>query len=252
MLRISQTCAGHIIGSGVLLALAGCGEHVSPTAIASVAVTPSTASLNVGAQLTVTAQVKNAQGSVVTGASIAYTSSDTAKATVTTSGVVSAIAPGAVTITAASGSHSGHADLTLNPIEDDWLTYGHDGHRTAASWASLGGPLKLAWHYVPTGAPSHSVLQVLYPLGRTDLVVLRAELQTNFGYGVTPGADRVSTSGQHVWTYMVGSDADFGDWSSILGNYLVINDDGLRYVNLATGASAHGGGVDIWGETLTD
>jgi len=237
----------------LMLGAAACGnDRVSPTAIASVVVTPMSGSLNVGSTLPLTVQVKNAQGAVVTGVAITFTSSDTTKATVSTAGVVAAIVPGSVTVTAASGSHSGKAALTLNPIEDDWTTYGHDGHRTSAAWASLTGPLKLAWHYVPTGAASNTVAQVLYPLGRADLVVLRAELVTNYGYGLTPGADRVSTSGQHVWTYVMGTDADFGNWSSILGNYLVFNDDGVRYVNLGTGASVHGGGVDSWGETLSD
>lgn len=247
--------------AGVALAAGACsttdkngngGNPVSPTAVASVTLSPRAASLDVGGSLSVTAQVKNAQGGVIAGASVTFTSSDTTKATVTSAGLVSVVAPGAATITATSGTHSGTAQLTINAIADNWTTYGHDAHRTSASWASLSGPLKLAWHYVPTGTASNAVAQVLYALGRTDLVVLRSELSINYGYGLTPGADRVSTSGQHVWTYAMGTDADFGDWSAILGNYLVFNDDGIRYVNLATGASSHGGGVDSWGEALAD
>jgi hypothetical protein len=251
-LRFGVTSA--LAAASVVVALVGCStnDKISPTAIATVSITPPSATLNVGTSLALTATVKNAQGAVITGAAVVYSSSDSTKATVSATGVVAAIAPGSVTITAASGKHSGQAALTLDPITDEWTTYGHDAHRTSAAWASLSGPLKLAWHYVPTGAPSHGVAQVLYPLGRTDLVVLRAELITNYGYGLTPGADRVSTSGQHVWTYMMGTDADFGDWGSLIGNYLVFNDDGVRYVNLATGASVHGGGVDSWGETLSD
>jgi hypothetical protein len=165
---------------------------------------------------------------------------------------VSAFGPGSVTITATDGTHSGQAHLTVDAIEDDWLTFGHDAHRTSAVWASVTGPLKLAWHYVPTGTATNPVIQVLYPLARTDLVTIRAELQTNYGYGITPGAERVSTSGQHVWTYAMGTDADFGNSSSLLGNYLIFNDDGVRYVDLGTGKSVHGGGVDSWGETLAD
>jgi hypothetical protein len=253
----------HTVGlAGVVWGAAACSSSgsdrgapvtpVSPTAVASVTLTPATGSLNVSASLTVHAQVKNAQGAVIPGAKVTFKSSDTTKATVSAAGVVAAIAPGSVIIKGTSGTQSGTAALTLDPITDNWTTYGHDAQRTGASWASLTGPLTLAWHYVPTGAPSHAVAQVLYALGRTDLVVLRAELITNYGYGITPGADRVSTAGQHVWTYVMGTDADFGNWSAILGNYVVFNDDGVRYVNLSTGASVHGGGVDSWGELLAD
>ena len=241
---------------GVAVVAAACGSNnadkVSPSAIASVVVTPPTASVNVGTTMTVTAQVKNTQGGVIANQPVIFSSSDATKATVTSTGVVYAFGPGTVSITAAVGTHSGTSQVTINPITDNWLTYGHDANRTSASWASMSGPLKLAWHYVPTGAPSHAVAQALYALGRTDLVVLREQLFTNFGYGLTPSADRVSTTGQHVWTYMIGSDADFGDWSAIVGNYLVFNDDGVRYVNLGTGTSVHGGGVDSWGEMLAD
>jgi hypothetical protein len=248
-----------LVVASAMLAVVGCGNDnkvnptaISSTAVASVVVTPPTASLNVGGVLPLSAEVKNAQGSVIVGATIMYASSDTTKATVSATGIVSGIAPGSVTVTATSGAQSGRAWLTLNPITDNWTTYGHDGHRTSAAWASLVGPLKLAWHYVPTGTSGDAVAQVLYPLARTDLVVLRSELFIGYGYGLTPSADRVSTSGQHVWTYVMGTDADFGDWSAILGNYVVFNDDGVRYVNLATGVSGHGGGVDSWGEVLSD
>ena len=256
-MRVSQCRLGHTLALiGLSVAAAACGSNntdkVSPSAIASIVVTPPTAAVNVNTTLTVTAQVKNTQGSVITNQPVIFSSSDATKATVTSAGVVYAFAPGTVIITAAIGTHAGSSQLTINPITDNWLTYGHDPNRTSASWASISGPLKLAWHYVPTGAPTHAVAQTLYALGRTDLVVLREQLFTNFGYGLTPSADRVSTSGQHVWTYMVGSDADFGDWSALIGNYLVFNDDGIRYVNLGTGASVHGGGVDSWGEMLAD
>ena len=219
-------------------------------------VTPANANVNVGDTLTLTVQVKDAQGNVVTGQNIVFLSSDTTKATVTTKGLVTAIAPGSIAITAkdstSSATHSGKSQLALQAVQDNWTNYGHDAHRTSTSLASVTGPLTLSWHYVPPGATGHTFQFAEYALGTVNEVMLRSSLSINIGYGQTPSVDRVSTSGSHVWTYFMGSDADFGDWSAILGNRLVFNDDGIRHVDLTTGASVHGGGVDNWGESLTD
>ena len=253
----------HTVGlAGIIWGAAACSSGgsdrgapvtpVSPPAVASVTSDPATASLNVSTTLTVHALGQEHAGRRDSGCPshlqvIGHHQGD-GECRGRRCGHCTRLCDHQGT----SGTQSGIATLTLSPITDNWTTYGHDAHRNGAAWASLTGPLTLAWHYVPTGAPSHGVAQVLYALGRTDLVVLRAELITNYGYGLTPGADRVSTAGQHVWTYVMGTDADFGNWSAILGNYLVFNDDGVRYVNLGTGASVHGGGVDSWGELLAD
>jgi hypothetical protein len=163
-----------------------------------------------------------------------------------------ALSASVLAIIAACSDNTGPSQYSVQPALDNWITYGHDGHRTSASKASIKGPLKLAWHYVPPGATGHTLESVEYPLGTTTEVFVRSTLSINIGYGATPSVDEVSPSGQHVWTYFSGADADFGDWGSILGTRLIINDDGLRYVDFTTGKSVHGGGVDQWGETLTD
>lgn len=69
--------------------------------------------LTVGGSLQLTAVARDQRGQVLTGRGFAWASSDTARARVSESGLVSAIRPGAVTITASSGGHFATATLTL-------------------------------------------------------------------------------------------------------------------------------------------
>lgn len=246
--------SGALVASSILAALVACnsGNHTGPNSVASVAVSPSTATVAVGDTVALVAQAKDPGGNVISGRAFTFASSDTTKAAVNAAGVVTAVAAGSARISATTSGVSGQAQMTLVTVQDNWTTYGHDGHRTAASRASIKGPLKLAWSYTPVGTAKNSLLSTEYPLATTKVVVVREGLSINFGFGITPSAEGVSPAGAHLWTYAMGSDADFGDWASIYNNKLVINDDGIRYVDLNTGKSVHGGGVDYWGESLAD
>ena len=136
-------------------------------------------------------------------------------------------------------------------MRDDWTTYGHDVRRTSASLGSVTGPLSLSWSYVPQGTSGHALSSVVSAIGTVDGIFVRTSLAAHFGYGVSPAMDRVSPTGQHVWTFNVGSDADFGDWASLMGNRVIINSDGTRFVDQTSGLSVHSNGVDTWGEILT-
>ena len=74
--------------------------------VTRVDVSPGSASIFVGKTASFTATPKDADGATVTGKSIAWSSSDQAVATVS-NGVVTAVKPGSVTITAAVGSVQG-------------------------------------------------------------------------------------------------------------------------------------------------
>ncbi len=88
---------------------------VVPPPVASVTVAPGTASVVVGNTQQLTAATLDASGSPLTGRPITWASSDTTKAKVSASGLVTAIAPGAVTVSASSEGKSGAADLTILP-----------------------------------------------------------------------------------------------------------------------------------------
>jgi len=85
--------------------------------VASVAVSPSTKSLIVGATVQLTAVALDASGNALAGRSISWSSSNTGIATVSASGLVTAIAVGGpVTITATSEGKSGTATVDVAPV----------------------------------------------------------------------------------------------------------------------------------------
>ena len=102
----------------LLVVAAGCGEAtpVVETPVATtVVVTGAAASVVEWESLPLAAVVKDQRGEPIAGASVTWSTSDAAKATVSASGVVAGLVPGAVTITAASGNASGTFGVTITP-----------------------------------------------------------------------------------------------------------------------------------------
>jgi hypothetical protein len=104
---------------------------VPPVAAASVSISPATATVNIGQTQQLTATVRDASGNVLAGRTVAWSSGNTAAATVSGSGLVTAVAAGSATITASSGTASGTAAITVptatvpppTPLfSDDWET----------------------------------------------------------------------------------------------------------------------------------
>jgi len=87
---------------------------VSPQALGSVTMDPmSTAPLFVGDRRTLTVTVRNPAGAVLTGRTIAWSSANPAVATVSTTGVVTAVGVGTTTIAAESGGLVAEATLVV-------------------------------------------------------------------------------------------------------------------------------------------
>jgi uncharacterized protein YjdB len=102
-----------VFGGRSNLVVASTASIPPPTpVVTSVTVTPPSASIAVGATTTLTATVKDQQGNVMTGQSMSWSSS-TAAATVSTNGVVTGVAGGSATVTAASSGVSGTATITV-------------------------------------------------------------------------------------------------------------------------------------------
>jgi uncharacterized protein YjdB len=90
---------------------------VSTTPVASVAVTPASASVQVDATVQLTATPKDANGNPLTGRTVTWQTSDATKATVDANGLVTGKAAGGpVTITATSEGKSGTSAITVTPI----------------------------------------------------------------------------------------------------------------------------------------
>lgn len=86
---------------------------VIPVPVATVTVSPATVSLQVGATQQLTAVTLDASNAALTGRTVTWSSSDGSKASVSSSGLVTAVAAGSATITAASEGKSGTSLVTV-------------------------------------------------------------------------------------------------------------------------------------------
>jgi uncharacterized protein YjdB len=86
---------------------------VTPIPVATVTVSPSSASVKKGNTVTLTATTRDAGGHVLTGRVITWSSSDTSKATVSSTGVVTGVAAGSVVITATSEGKTDTSNVTV-------------------------------------------------------------------------------------------------------------------------------------------
>ncbi|HUR91714.1 MAG TPA: alpha/beta fold hydrolase [Gemmatimonadaceae bacterium] len=99
---------------------------VSLVPVASVTVSPATAILYLGQAVDLGAVAKDSAGNTLTGRAITWSSSDAAVAAVSPMGVVTAIAPGTVTITAAVEGKTGTASIwaAVVPVRTVTLSQG--------------------------------------------------------------------------------------------------------------------------------
>ncbi len=135
-----------LICSALTLLVAACstssdggGPSGPQTAVASVEVTPSPASVPVGGTLQLTATLKDAAGAVLTGREITWSSSAVPIATVSTTGLVTGVAQGAsVQIAATSEGISGTASVTVQvPVASVQVA-------PAAASVAVGGTVQLS------------------------------------------------------------------------------------------------------------
>jgi uncharacterized protein YjdB len=81
--------------------------------VGSVTVTPSSATVSVAFTTPLAATVRDLNGAVISGASVAWSTSNALVAVVSQTGVVTGVLPGTATITATSGGQSGTATITV-------------------------------------------------------------------------------------------------------------------------------------------
>jgi uncharacterized protein YjdB len=89
---------------------------VSQAAVATVTVTPSQLPLSVGQTTQLAATVKDGGGNLLNGRAVSWSSSNTAAATVSSQGLVTAVAKGSATITATSEGKSGTGSVTVTVV----------------------------------------------------------------------------------------------------------------------------------------
>ena len=103
----------HLLSACVLAAACG-GDSTGP-AVETVTVSASTDQITVGETLQFSATAKDASGATVSGEKVSWTSSNTALATVDSTGLVTGVAAGNVSITALVGGVPGSAPLVVLP-----------------------------------------------------------------------------------------------------------------------------------------
>ncbi|MEP7383473.1 MAG: Ig-like domain-containing protein [Gemmatimonadota bacterium] len=89
---------------------------VSDAPVSSVSVSPGTTQLTAGSSAQFTATALDAGGLVLTGRSVSWSSSDPGVASVSSSGLVSALSPGTVQLTATIGGVAGSATVTVAAV----------------------------------------------------------------------------------------------------------------------------------------
>jgi uncharacterized protein YjdB len=86
---------------------------VSTVPIASIAVAPGSDTVVVTQTLQLTAVAKDAQGGTLSGRTFAWVTSDPSRATISSTGLVTGVTPGTVTITASAEGKTGSASITV-------------------------------------------------------------------------------------------------------------------------------------------
>ena len=102
----------------------GCGgsasDSVAPSGsggpAAAIAITPSTPAIALGSQLALQAQVQDANGQIVSGATVFWSSSDTTVVSVTSAGVVTGRSVGTAQVAASAAGESAVVPVTVSPV----------------------------------------------------------------------------------------------------------------------------------------
>lgn len=111
---INATSDSQVGGVALNVVSAGGGASNQPTPVASVAVSLAASSINVGATTQATAIARDASGNVLTGRSVAWSTSNGTVATVDpTTGIVTGNSVGTATITAVSEGQSGSVNVSV-------------------------------------------------------------------------------------------------------------------------------------------
>ena len=221
--NITATCEGKSGSSAITVIV---------VPVASVSVTPATASVTVGATQQLTATPKDASGNALAGRSITWASDNTAAATVSSGGLVTGVAVGSANITAICEGKSGSSAITVTTVTDPIsslpnLVTNPSFEADTAGWETFAGSLI---ERVPGG---YDGLYALQMTGTTSLA---------WGFGVNDHPDwihRTTAAGRRYrLTAWVRSAANHGVARIRVREYL-----------LATGALL--GQISSFGASLT-
>ncbi|MBI4420105.1 MAG: Ig-like domain-containing protein, partial [Gemmatimonadetes bacterium] len=114
---VDTTGLVRLVGIGTSRITASIGQASGSAEVTGLAgavnVTPAAATAEAGKTVQLTATVNDADGKALSGVAVTWSTGDAAIATVSSTGLVTGVAPGAVTITATAGGKSGTAAVTV-------------------------------------------------------------------------------------------------------------------------------------------
>jgi hypothetical protein len=222
--RLRRVLALSLTGVVTLFA---CGE--APTAPSIVSVTPASATLvSVGETLQLTATAHKVNGDTVVGSVFSWSSSDEAVATVDRLGMVTAVADGRATITAATDGASGTAQVivqqrvatvSVSSPTDTLRLYGEMAQLEAAAHDALG----------------NVVHGVVFTWASSDEAVVRVDTAGLVTTGITGKGTAAITGGSDTVMGSVDVSVSFLRWSGADSYYRfveapAVGTDGTLYV----------------------
>lgn len=109
------------------------------TPVATVAITPPSPSVVEGQTITLTGQARSSQGTPLTDRTVSWTSANTARATVSSSGVVTGVTPGYVYIRATADARTDSINLRVRTATPPSISAGPAGEMAAGASATITG-----------------------------------------------------------------------------------------------------------------
>jgi uncharacterized protein YjdB len=221
---------------------------VRPPSVATVFVTPNPVTVPAGETTQLTAILRSASGSQLTGRAVTWSSSDPAKASVSATGVVTGIAAGSVTITATSEGKTGNAQVTV-PAGDQ------------------SAPRLTSFSFAPAALDITSkpdtmrvTLGISDPVAGVGRMFAFAHSPSGKGFGINSCARVSGTDTNGTWRceiiLPVGAEPGTYTFREVLvedqlGNRRSYSDADLRAAGYATTFQVTGGAADTTAPTLT-
>ncbi|MHC5012751.1 MAG: serine hydrolase, partial [Planctomycetota bacterium] len=120
-----------------------CASPMAPVQLSSVSVSPATATLKVGQTLMLQASARAQCGSAVVSPSIAWSSQNPSIASVSNSGLVTAVAPGSTEVHGSAGGKTGITQIRVDSVPADSVTVASVNVSPAETTASVGSAVSL-------------------------------------------------------------------------------------------------------------
>lgn len=201
--------AAAVVSFAVLCCMGSCGgggddgpvTPSAPTPVATVIVSPPTATVEVGSSVQLTATARDAQGKTLTGPSIVWASANPAIVSVSGSGLVTGVsAGGPIPVRATAEGKTGSADLTVAaPVVPTALQVVSGTNQTATIGTVL--PLPVNVRVLDSRAHPMAGVQVAFSTlgsGRatpsSGVTDVDGQLQVEWTLGVTEGTQRLKAT----------------------------------------------------------